>query len=686
MKRILFMTILLFGVLNAGKKVVFNDIIYLRSGEEIPCHVLEIKKGKVKFEKEGVKKPVILPVDSVASIDIGKIREGDTWKTIDDIEDPVLLNVLKKKADFVGNYVNLLLDYKINLHEDSTYSVKVRIIRKILTKSGESSGGNVRFWYPDFAVARLLFARSISPDGKITHIRDNAIEDASVNSSYPAYSHIKEMKLAIPESKIGNVLDFSFEIDYPKISKTNPFYFVLPLAEFQPTAESRITLKAPSRIKISFRGIDVPDPYLSNDGTTQTLTWKIVNHPGLKRERYMPPYKTLLPTVAFTITSTWEKLAERLNASINFANIPEELLSIKDPIKIFAYVQHNIEYVKAPLLSENFQFIRPKEVLKNGYANIFDKAILIYSALKKQGHSAKLGIILSKDNPQFPKLAGIGGTFDGYFLMAGEPGNAAFDGAFVIVDDSLYLFPGNRYTPPGYIPPEYQGAFYLNVTTKRVDVLPEIPAEGESFIVERRCRIDGNDLLVTETRTMKGYAEIKERELATLKPHEVWQKKEIELARIWQNAELLDFEHTDFDSITLPMKETLSYRVKGFLLKEGNLNLFRIPSFYTEDSLFSPNRTYPIYMAKPSYYKLTTYITLARGFKTLYTPKGTMVKDSGYYYMYSVYRRKNGYKIEEYMRRGISEIPEKAAMDYLKCIATPVEFSRKWFILKKRMK
>ena len=683
MKRAIFLIIALVGFLNAGKKVVFNDIIYLRSGEEVPCHVIEIKKGKIKFEKEGSKKPVVIPIDSVSSIDIGKIREGDEWKTIDDIKDPVLLTALKTNTDLVGNYVNLLLAYDITLNPDSTYSVRVRVIRKILTKSGES-GGNVRFWYPDFAIARLLFARSVSPQGKITHIRDNAIEDASVNSSYPVYSHIKEMKLAIPESKVGNVLDFSFEIDYPKISKNNPFYFVLPLAEFQPTAVSRVTLRVPSSIRISFRGINVPDPLLTNDGTTQTFIWKIEHHSGLKRERYMPPYKTLLPTVAFSISDTWQKLAGTINSSINFPNIPKELLQITDPVKLFAYVQHNIENVNAPMLASNYAFKDPESILKNGYANIFDKASLIYNVLKKQGRNVKFGVVLSKNNPQFPKLVGIGGSFDGYFLMANMPGNAAFDGAFVLVDDSLYLFPGIRYTPPGYIPPKFQGAFYLNVTEKKVDVLPEIPAEGESFIVERRCRIEGNDLLVTETRTIKGSAEIKERELATLKPKEVWQRKEIELARMWKNAELLSFEHTDFDSITLPMKETLSYKVKGFLFNEGMLSLFRIPSFYNEDSLFSPNRIHPIYVEKPAYYKLTTYITLGKGFKTLYAPKGTMVKDSGYYYMYSVYRKKNGYKVEEYMRRAISEIPKENAMNYLKCIATPVEFSRKWFILKKK--
>ncbi len=685
MKRSIFLIIALVGFLNAGKKKVFNDIIYLRSGEEIPCHVIEIKKGKIKFEKEDTKKPLIIPVDSVASIDIGRIREGDEWNTIEDVKDPVLLNALKTNTDLMGNYVNLLLDYDITLRPDSTYSVKVRVIRKILTKSGES-GGNVRFWYPDFAIARLLFARSISPEGKIIHIRDNAIEDASINSSYPVYSHIKEIKLAIPESKVGNVLDFSFEIDYPKIGKNNPFYFVLPLAEFQPTVESRVTLRVPSTISIDFKEVNVPYPLLTNDGTTQTFTWKVEHHPGLKRERHMPPYKTLLPTVAFSISDTWSNLASTINSSMNFADIPKELLQFKDPVKLFAYVQHNIEYVNAPLLSSEYTFKDPQSIIKNGYANIFDKASLIYNVLKKQGRNVKFGIALSKSNPQFPKLVGLGGCFDGYFIMAKTPGNAEFDGAFVIVDDSLYLFPAVRYTPPGYIPPEFQGAFYLNVTEKKVDVLPEIPAEGESYIVERRCRIQGNDLLVTETRTIKGSAEIKERELATLKPKEVWQRKEIELARIWKNAELISFEHTDFDSITLPMKETLSYKVKGFLVNEGSLNLFRIPSFYNEDSLFSPKRIYPIYVEKPAYYKVTTFITLRKGLQTLYAPKSTMVKDSGYYYMYSVYRKKNGYKIEEYMRRAISEIPKENAMNYLKCIAMPVELSRKWFILKKKTK
>ncbi len=681
MRKLTILLLILTGIAYAGKTTVYNDIVYLRSGEEIPAHVLEIRKGHVKLEKMGVKKPVIIPIDSVSSIDIGKIREGDAWHSIKDINDSILKRVIGENPEMIGNYVNLYLSYNVVLREDSSYSVKVRVIRKILTKSGEW-GGNVRFWYPDFAIARVLFARSISPDGKIVHIRDNAIENGTYNFSYPNYAHLREIKLAIPESKVGNILDFSFEIDYPKISDNNPFYFVLPLGEYQPTYEGKVTLKIPANFKINFRQFGVKDPFLLNNGKVKVITWSIKEHHGIKREKYMPPYKTLLPTVAFAQATTWGNLASVLEKKITNLGVPKELSNENDPVSLYLYVQHNLENVDAPLISQKYIFTDGRKIIDNGYANIFDKAILIYNALRKRGKKVKLGLLISKDNPTFPKLPGIGGAFDGYFLSAREPGNGMFDGAFVVVDDSLYLFPGERYVPVGYIPPKFQEAFYLDITNGTIDILPGLPAEGESFIVERKCRVDGNDLLVTEIRKFKGYAEMKERELAKLKPRELKQKKEMELARMWQNAELLSFEHTDFDSINAPLEETLSYRIKDFLLNEGNLVLYRIPSFYTGDSLFSPQRNYDIYMAKPLYYKLTTFITLGKKLSTLYAPKGTMVQDSGYYYTYSIYRKRNGYKIEENLRRAISEIPAKDAPSYLNCISTPVMYSRKWFIMK----
>ncbi len=685
MKKVAILLLVLTGIVYAGKTRVFNDIVYLRSGEEIPCHVIQIKKNFVKLEKPNAKKPVIIPIDSISSIDLGQIREGDEWKTIKDVKDTVLLRALKEKPDLVGNYVNLYLSYNINLNEDSTYSIKVRVIRKILTKSGEW-GGNVKFWYPDFATPKVLFARSISPDGKITHIRDNAIENATYNFSYPDYAHLKEIKLAIPESKVGNIIDFSFEIKYPKISPRNPFYFVLPMGEYQPTYESKVTLKAPSNFKIAFAQKGVNDPILVNNGKTLTITWTLKEHKGIKRERYMPPYKILLPTVAFAVQSTWKDIARNIEKEANMINIPAILQDKNDPVALFLYLQHNLENVKSPFFAQYYNLTDGNRVLENGYASIFDKAALLYRVLKKQGKKVKLGLVLSKDNPSFPKIPGIGGTFDGYFLSAREPGNGMFNGAFVLVDDSLYLFPGDRYTPVGYIPPEFQEAFYLNITDGSVDILPALPAEGESFIVERNCRVEGNDLLVTERRLIKGYAEMQERRLAQLKPKELKERKEMELATMWKNAELINFSHTDFDSVNLPLKETLSYRVKDFLLTEGNLTLFQIPSFYNGDSMFSPIRNYDIYMGKPAYYKLTTYITIGKAFSTRYIPKGTIVQDSGYYYTYSIYRKKNGYKIEENLRRAVSEIPRKDATSYLKCIATPVNYSRKWFILKPKGK
>ena len=442
----------------------------------------------------------------------------------------------------------------------------------------------------------------------------------------------------------------------------------------------------PANFRISFKQTGVKDPVLVNNGKTKTITWTLKGHKGLKRERYMPPFKTLLPTVAFAIPNTWNGIALTLKQRIKRIHIPTELKNIHDPVSLYLYLQHNLENVETSFLSQYYTFTDGNKILENGYASIFDKAALLYKILKDQGNNVKLGIVISKSNPTYPKIPGIGGSFDGFFLSARKPGNGMFNGAFVLVGDSLFLFPGNRYTPLGYIPPEFQEAFYLNITDGSVDIIPALPAEDESFIVERKCKIDGNDLLVTETRLLKGYAEMEERKLAELKEKELKERKEMELASIWKNAELLEFTHTDFDSINLPLKETLSYRVKDFLLNEGELILFQIPSFYTEDSMFSPVRHYNIYLWKPAYYKLTTYLTATKPLIARYIPKGTMVQDSGYYYTYSIYKKRKGYKIEESFRRAISEIPKKDATSYLKCIATPVEYSRKWFIFKSKSK
>ncbi len=652
--------------INKNKPLIFNDIIYMRSGEEVPAKIVKIKDSVVYFTTPSGKHQ--LPSDSISSIDIGKIRRGDTWKNINEISDTVLQNAIHYDVSrYAGhNYVNLLIEKDITMQKDSSYTLTVRIIRKILTEVG-SRAGNIAFDYPDFADANIVFARSISKKGHIVHIRDNAIEDANLLDEYPYYSHIKQKKFAVPESKPGNIIDVEYKIYYPPTSLHNPFYFSINFGTAEPTVLAMVHLFIPSTFSINFYQERLEKPRISNKGNKLAYTWEAKDLYGIYSEPYSPPASYILPFLTFGSKQTWRSIANYITSNLASLQMPAKQ-QFQTPFALYNDIQKNIEYVPCPPSYSHYRFRKLSGIITDGYANLLDKSSLLYAILKSKGYKVKFYLVKTKNEP----------------ITTIVPQLGLFDGACVLLNDSVYLFPASRYTPYGYIPPAYQGGIYLDTQTGEIGRIPLLIPEDEKTVVKRDCLIQGDDILVTETRIYKGYNNARIRNLGRFKDDEIRKRIEKKLAMVWGNASLLNLSYTPFDSLSQTFTLELQYKVGQYIHHSGKLIMFKLPGIFRKSAMMSLFRHYPLFLQNAISYTYKNSLVIPGNFKIVSMGRPNLIRTNEAMYKISYLSSKKRIIKEESFIRVNDIIEQNEYKKYLNVIESGVKNSENWIILKSK--
>ncbi|MBD3285494.1 DUF3857 domain-containing protein, partial [candidate division WOR-3 bacterium] len=222
-----------------------HDVIYFTSGEEAIGTLEKISSDSVWFRtEEGLK---AFARSEVASIDLPQPREGEDWQTAKDIDDPLLKDALEFAATIPPTdvrYINLYVEHDFVLKEDGTFEHKRRVIRYVTAESGKGDAANNTWYYlADQGYAKVDFARSINPQGAVTHINEAAINRTSRYPAPSEYSNLMQLQIAVPESRVGSVLDFQFSTIQNVTDSLHPICEEIVLGGSEPTVTEIIRLK-----------------------------------------------------------------------------------------------------------------------------------------------------------------------------------------------------------------------------------------------------------------------------------------------------------------------------------------------------------------------------------------------------------------------------------------------------------
>jgi len=673
MKKISVLVLLFIGscTLPFTKKapVYLGDMIYLNSGEEYHCFVKEINDKYVIVETaQGLKK---LPISAVMSLDLQKRRKGYQWKNVNDIDDPVLIKALRTDlSKFKGmGYINILTEKKLIIHPDSTYTIIMRGIRGIVDDKGRTAG-NLSFPY-SYSNEKLFidFARTITSGGRVLHIREIAIEDASSFSQFPSYDNLHSRKFAMREVKPGNFLDYQVRIE-GKYADNLPLLFDKTLADKGPTLTGRIVVQYPENLNVDIYYERIGKPKISsqvlNGYNYKTLTFEVNNVNPIFNIPMMPPESYFSPRVVVGLKNIWKDISHTFKKGLNPGKIN---ISGKNPKEIYSSVLKGIKYVEVP--SNKYSVIPKKatETINNKYGNSLDKAFVLYTALKEKGFNPDFILVRSK--------------FSGP-LAERVPVLSQFDGALVKYKNVL-LDPANESIPFGYVKPKYQGTKGLSITKGEIVDIPYVSLDKESSITDRIIHLssDGSGK-VKEILSFKGNNVLFFRNWKYLRKEERKKQLESYINSILSNASLKDYKIEHLDDLNPEMKITLNYTVPNIATKEGRYLLLHIPGInYSAYYVGAPKRPYPVFYENLSLDKNRIIIYLPQGYRVRYIPRGITYKSKPVEFESSLKKTKRYVEYNDTYTVQMGLIPVEKYPEYRKGIMRMAKIPNRWIILEK---
>lgn len=649
--------------------VYLGDMIYLNSGEEYHCLVKEINDKYVIIETaQGLKK---LPISKVMALDLQKRRKGYQWKNINEIDDPVLIKALKTDlSKFTGmGYINILIEKKLVINPDSTYTIIIRGIRGIVDDKGRTAG-NLSFTYSHNNEKLFIdFARTITSEGRVLHIREIAIEDASSFSQFPSYDNLHSRKFAMREVKPGNFLDYQVRIE-GKYADNLPLLFDKIFADKGPTLTGKIIVQYPENLNIDIYYKRIGNPTISslmlNGYSYKVLTFDVNNINPVFKVPMMPPEGYFSPRVVVGLEDKWKNISYTFKKSLNPGKTN---ISGKSPKEIYSKVLRGIKYVEVP--SNTYSVIpkNPTETINNKYGNCLDKAFVLYTALRENGFNADLILVRSK--------------FSGP-LADGIPVLSQFDGALVKCKNVI-LDPANESIPFGYVRPKYQGTKGLSIGKGEIVDIPYLSLDNESSMTDRIIHLstDGSGK-VKEILSFKGNNVLFFRNWKYLRKEERKKQLESYINSILSNVSLIDYKIEHLNDLNPEMKIILDYTVPNIATKEGRYLLLHIPGInYSAYYVGAPKRPYPVFYENLSLDKNRVIIYLPRGYRVRYIPAGFTYKSKPVAFESSLKKTKRYIEYNDTYTIQMGLIPIEKYPEYRRCIMKMAEMPNRWIILER---
>lgn len=663
MKKIFFIFVILqFASCTKNiKKTEFTDILYLKNGEEYLCNVEKVDEDRIIFITDEGKKE--LKIKDITGIDFGRKREGSNWKNIKDIDDEILKNSINiNLSEFQGlGYINIYYERNLMIEKDSNYTYTVRIVRGIVDENGREAG-NLSFYYrKKFENISVEFGRTITKEGEVLHIRDNAIEDASVYSRFPIYENLHEIKFALNKCLPGNFIDFKVKIK-GRFTELNPYILDEVMGDKGLILNGLFKIRYPEELNVNYEYFNTGKPSINKNNGYVELLWEFKDIPPLIEEPNLPPYQYFLPRIVFSLRYEWKEISNKFKEKMK-----GEIKIEKNLFEIYKELLKGIKFLNIPLLSSNVFPNDANDIMKNKIANSLDKSFLFYLALKSKGLPADLILVRSRDY----------GT-----ISENVPSLLQFDGALVYLDGKYYDL-SYETMPFQYIRNQYQWTKGLSIEKGELINIPIIPLEEQKSKLEREVKILRNgDSKINDKWIFKGDDVLYFRELRNLKKEEIDIFVKRFINSYVKDAEIENYKFSFLDTLNNIVQLDASYNIKNLGIIQGKFMLLNIPGInYSAYSVGKQERYYPLYLSNISRSENNIRIMLPKGYKLRAKPDDITLKKDGYSFIARIKQEKNYINYYDRFENIVNIISVREYPEYRECIMNMAKLSIKWIIL-----
>jgi len=286
----------------------------------------------------------------------------------------------------------------------------VHSVFKILTEAGKAFADRRIGFDSRTESLSLVYARTLTPDGTVIPLKENATQVATPYSRYPKYSDYKVMSFSMPGAGVGAVVDYKYVSEAKPIIKGH-FNGVFLFQAHQPTLLSRYEVLVPEgkEIKHLLRN-PIPGsntlPVTSLRDGKRSYLWEYKDVPQILSEEEMPPFSEVAFNVMVTTLPSWDEFCEWWWAQVKVKPEPDQAIleKVADLTKgltttdekaqaLFDYVRREIRYVSVGLGKCGYVPERASEVIRNKYGDCKDKSTLLISMLRAAGIPAHYVLI-----------------------------------------------------------------------------------------------------------------------------------------------------------------------------------------------------------------------------------------------------------------------------------------------------
>ena len=608
--------------------------------------------------------------------------------TIDDEVAQLIRNAPSAESYPDAGIINLLDEDIVEVFKDGRCRQTLRVVFKILNERGKDSA-DIEIGYNSRAeIASIIYARTITAEGKILPLIENAIKVVTPYSSYPSYSDYKELTFSMPGATVGSIIDYKVVIEEKKPEIEGNFSSGFYFQAYHPTFLCRYKVIAPESIDLKYLVLNpLPDIQLSPkiicNGNKKIYLWEYNHIPQIIEEKSMPPADELAFRILVTTMNSWEEFSNWWRKKIAGKTEPDESIKRKvdeltkalstseEKIEaIFDYVKGQIRYVSIDLGKSGCEPNNAKKVFENKYGDCKDKSTLLISMLRVAGIPAYYALIPTNN---------IGN------LIKDFPYPFQFNHCIVAAeneDEHHFIDPVAKYYRFDYLPESDRNRNVLIFDDEKIffDKTPLAKPEENAYYSQSQIEIDLDGSIECEVKNF-GFGG-KEASLRSFfirnRPTKIKESFEERADEISSGAKLLTYTHSDPLNFNERFELNLEYNAQDYCRKAGDILIFDVPEIWKGcPATGKKDRRYPIVVWNNSYNKDEVWFNVPEGYEVYYLPEAMETKNQ-YFEFRSSYRQE-GEKIfyrGELISKALRVTPEEYPAYHEFCQTMEKSFKR----------
>jgi hypothetical protein len=300
------------------------------------------------------------------------------------------------------SYVLLLDEGVYRIESDGrTRNTTRQVIQILKPQAAEFFRERRLSWSPERQRMTVNWMRVVKPGGEVISDHPEQSQDSDVPAAMgtPTYTATKVRRISLSGLEAGTILDFSYTVESDKPMMSGDFYVPWRVTTPAYVVRSNLAVDVPAELHpiIVERNALFKRVERTANGRT-TYSWSTSNVPRLKTEAFTPDTVpqgmtiSVSPPITWTSIGQWyvpiAKEAYAITPSVEekIASIVKGATTLDDSVKkLHKWVAQDIRYVAIELGQGGYVPRSAETVVRTGFGDCKDKAMLFVAALRKIG-------------------------------------------------------------------------------------------------------------------------------------------------------------------------------------------------------------------------------------------------------------------------------------------------------------